>query len=64
MKEYEVIGHLQIPVFVTVKADTPAEALEKGQADIDNGLGVHGDAYLEDEYAVFDPETLGPVLIH
>jgi hypothetical protein len=48
MKKYEVTGYIQIPVFLTVEAATPAEALEKGQADIDMGLGVHGDQYWQD----------------
>jgi hypothetical protein len=63
MKEYEVTGYIQIPVFLTVEAATPAEALEKGQADIDMGLGVHGDQYWQDEYTVWDIEAILPVIV-
>lgn len=61
MNEYEVTGYIQIPVSVWVKADTPAEAYLKGSADLDMGLGLHGDQYWQDEYTVWDTTNDQPV---
>jgi hypothetical protein len=62
MKQYEVTGYIQIPVFVTVKAATAAEALEKGTNEIEKGFGTHGDPYFVDEYSVWDIEADCPVV--
>lgn len=61
MKEYEVTGYIQIPVFRNVKAATPAEALEIGSNDIEMGLGIQGDQYWQDDYTVWDMQADKPV---
>ena len=63
MTKYEVTAYIQIPVFLTVEAATPAEALEKGSNDIENGLGAHGDQFWQDEYSMWDLDADKPVLI-
>ena len=62
MTKYEVTGYIQIPVFYTVEAATPAEALDKGSEAIEMGLGVQGDQYWQDEYTLWDIDADRPVL--
>ena len=63
MTKYEVTAYIQIPVFLTVEAETPAEALGKGSEDIEMGLGVHGDQFWQDEYSMWDLDADKPVPI-
>jgi hypothetical protein len=60
MKQYEVTGYIQIPVFVTVEADNAAEALEKGSNEIEMGFGIQGDQYWQEDYFVWDIEADRP----
>jgi hypothetical protein len=60
MKQYEVTGYIQIPVFVTVEADNAAEALEKGSNEIEMGFGVQGEQYWQEDYFVWDIEADRP----
>tara|TARA_B110000977_G_scaffold165939_1_gene213518 strand:+ start:588 stop:797 length:210 start_codon:yes stop_codon:yes gene_type:complete len=61
MTKYEVTGYIQIPVFHTLEAATPAEALRKGSEEIENGFGVQGDQYWQDDYTLWDMDADMPV---
>ena len=52
MSTYEITGYIQIPVTVTVQADTPEDALDIGRDQIEWGLGIQHDPYLSDNYYV------------
>ena len=52
MSTYEITGYIQIPVTVTVQADTPEDALDIGREEINDGMGIQHDQYLSDNYYV------------
>jgi len=52
MNTYEITGYIQVPVTVTVQADTPEDALDVGRDLINDGMGMEHDQYLSDNYYV------------
>ena len=52
MNTYEITGYIQVPVTVTVQADTPEDALDVGRNLINDGMGMEHDQYLSDNYYV------------
>jgi hypothetical protein len=61
MALYEITGYIQIPVSATVEAETPGQAFEIGKDLINDGIGIEGDQYLTDEYALWDIAKQQPV---
>ena len=60
MTKYEITGYIQIPVFYTLEADSPAQALEEGSEAIEMGLGVQGEQYWQEEFTAWDLDADKP----